>query len=190
VRARSIIVATVVLLLSQQALAQGTRDPGGITDRSVHESRPMSISAMLYLPWYYGFGIGVNGRFEIPIVKDGFIPQINDQVSIEPSLALGYRARHYGWSDERLRYFDIVPAGYFMWSFHITSKFRPYAAIGLGYDIAIALYDDDDYPGRDIRGHFFYVDGAVGLFYKFSEHGAFRCEAGAQGPKAGLSVLF
>jgi hypothetical protein len=180
----------VILLLSQQALAQGTRDPGGITDRSVHEERPMGISAMLYLPWYYGIGIGVNARFEIPIVKDGFIPQINDQVSIEPSLSLGYRSRSYGWTNDRLRFLDIIPAGYFMWSFHITEKFRPYAAIGLGYDIGIWLDDEDDYPGSNVNAGFFYWDSAVGLFYKFSESGAFRCEIGAQGPKAGISVLF
>jgi hypothetical protein len=190
VRVASIIVSALILLLSQRALAQGTRDPGGITDRSTHDSRPMGISAMIYAPWYYGFGIGVTGRFEIPIVNDGFIPQINDQISIEPSLALGYRARNYGWAGERLRFFDIVPAVYGMWSFHITSKFRPYAAIGLGYDIGIWLDDEDDYPGRDVTAHFFYWDTAVGLFYKFSESGAFRAEIGNQGPKVGLSVLF
>jgi hypothetical protein len=190
VRARSFVVMTVVLLLAQQASAQGTKDPGGIADRSVHDTRPMSISAMLYLPWYYGVGIGVNARFEIPIIKDGFIPQINDQVSIEPSLSLGYRARAYGWSDDRLKFFDIVPAAYFMWSFHITSKFRPYGAIGLGYDVGIWLDDENDYPGNDVSGGFFYWDTAVGMFYDFSESAAFRCEIGAQGPKAGLSVLF
>ena len=64
---------------------------GTIKDRSVHESRPMGVSAMAYIPWWYGIGIGINTRFEIPIVKDGFISSINDQISLEPSLSLGYR---------------------------------------------------------------------------------------------------
>lgn len=163
---------------------------GGIKDRSVHESRPMGLSAMVYIPWWYGIGIGVNARFEIPIVKDGFIPSINDQISLEPSLAIGYRSRNYGWvGAERLKFIDITPAIYAMWSFHITPKFRPYGALGLGYNIGVWL-NDDDFGGRDVNGGFFYFDLAAGLFYNFSEHIALRAELGAQGPKVGLSGFF
>ena len=173
---------------AQDAAPQsGSSRPGAIRDTSAH-TRPMGISGMLYLPWYYGIGIGLNARFEIPVVHDGFIPAINDQFSIEPSLSLGYRSRKYGWADDRLTFFDITPAVYGTWSFHITPKFRPYAALGLGYDIGIWL-NDSDYA-RDVTAGFFYWDTAVGLFYSFSPHVAFRGELGAQGPKAGLSVLF
>lgn len=164
----------------------GTRGPGGITDRGEHV-RPYGISAMAYLPWYYGIGIGFNARFEIPIVHDGFISAINDQVSIEPSFSLGYRGRHYGFANDRVGFFDIVPGVYGMWSFHITPKFRPYGAIGLGYVIAVTL---DDYPGRDVNGHFFWWDTVIGMFYNFHEHLSFRAELGSWGPKAGLTLLF
>lgn len=162
---------------------------GSIKDRSVHDSRPLGVSGMLYLPWYFGIGIGFNARVEIPVVKDGFIPQINDQFSIEPSFSVAYRTRSYGWATDRLTFLDFTPAVYAMWSFHITPKFRPYAALGLGYDIGIWL-NDDDYPGSDVTASFFYWDSAVGLFYNFTPSVAFRGELGAQGPKAGLSVFF
>jgi hypothetical protein len=164
-------------------------EPGSIKDRSEH-TRPYGATAMLYLPWYYGIGIGVNARFEIPIVPDGFISAINDQISLEPSIALGYRSRSYGWAPDRLTFLDITPALYAMWSFHITPKFRPYGALGLGYDIGIWLNEDDFAGGNDVTAGYFYWDLAAGLFYEFNEHAAFRCELGAQGPKAGFSVFF
>ncbi len=176
----------------QQAAGSAAVEPGKegtIKDRSVHESRPYALSAMLYVPWWYGIGIGVNARFEIPVVKDGFIPQINDQFSIEPSIAFDYRSRGYGFVDERLKFIDITPAVYAMWSFHITPKFRPYGAIGLGYNIGIWL-DDNDVVGRNVDNHYFYFDVAAGLFYNFSEHVALRAELGAVGPKVGLAGLF
>ncbi len=162
---------------------------GAIRDTGEH-TRPLALSAMAYLPWYYGFGIGVNARLEIPIVPDGFISAINDQVSLEPSLGLGYRSYGLGAYSDNLTFFDITPALYGMWSFHITPKFRPYGAIGLGYDIAIWLNEDDLVGAGNARTSYFYWDLAAGLFYNFSEHLAFRGELGSQGPKAGLSLLF
>jgi hypothetical protein len=197
VRVSSIALFLCVVCFSSTTFAQAdpeagytssapSMNQGSIKDRGRH-TRPMSLSGMLYAPWYYGVGIGFNARFEIPIVHDGFIPSINDQVSIEPSLSLGYRTRAYDWENDRLRFFDIIPAVYGMWSFHITPKFRPYGAIGLGYDAGVWL---DDKNGHHEPGGFFYWDTAVGLFYNFAEHAAFRCEIGSQGPKAGLSVIF
>ncbi|MFT3924490.1 MAG: hypothetical protein QM778_18270 [Myxococcales bacterium] len=164
---------------------------GTIKDRSIHESRPIGISAMAYIPWYMGVGIGVNARVEIPIVKDGFIPSINDQISLEPSISVGYRSRGYAFVDDRVKYLDITPAIYAMWSFHITPKFRPYGAIGLGYDIGIWLNEDDFGGVNDgIDNGFFYWDVAAGLFYNFSDHVAMRAELGAMGPKIGISGFF
>jgi len=167
----------------------GSGRPGAIRDTSDH-TRPLGVSAMAYIPWYYGFGIGVNARVEIPIVADGFISAINDQVSLEPSLGLGYRSYGLGAYSDSLTFFDITPALYGMWSFHITPEFRPYGALGLGYDIAIWLNEDDLDGTGNARTSYFYWDVAVGLFYSFSEHLSFRGELGSQGPKAGLALTF
>ncbi len=164
---------------------------GSIRDRSEHASRPLGVSGMLYIPWYHGIGIGLNARVEIPIVKDGFISSINDQVSLEPSLGLAYSSSSYafGLLDERLKYLNITPAIYGMWSFHITPKFRPYGAIGLGYNIGMWL--NDDIVGLSGKNNnFFYWDLAVGCFYNISERFSLRGELGAQGPKFGLAGFF
>ena len=173
-----------VLLASSVASAQDASREGAIRDTSRH-TRPQGISAMLYVPWLYGPGIGINARYEIPVVPDGFIPAINDQFSIEPSLGLGYRS---DWGTD-WDFFNITPAAYATWSFHITPKFRPYVAVGLGVDIGIWL-NDDDFPGADPNSAWFFIDTAAGLFYNFSPSLAFRGEIGSGGPKAGLSFFF
>lgn len=192
---KRLIVAIFVssLFIAQGASAQDSAREGAIRDTSQHQ-RPMDLSLMAYVPWWWGVGIGVNARFEIPVVPDGFIPSINDQFSIEPSLSFGYR-RPYGTFiyDNEPHYVDIAPAVYATWSFHITPKFRPYAAIGLGYNIGIWTNKPDDLPGyswRSVDKNYFYFDTAVGLFYNFNKSVAFRGELGAQGPKAGVSIFF
>lgn len=181
------LVACIVVLsgaAAAQAQEGTTRGPGGIKDTSP-QSRPQGISGMLSIPWYRGAGVAVTGRYEIPIVPNGFIPQINDQFSIEPSLGLAYFNQ---WGSD-WNYFTITPAVYAIWSFHITSKFRPYAAIGVGAEIAAAHNDRDSIYG-DARAAWVYIDTTVGLFYNFSRNVAFRGELGYGGPKAGIHVYF
>jgi hypothetical protein len=187
----ALIAAIAMTASADTAAAQGagsTRGPGGIRDTSPQQ-RPQDLSVMLYIPWWYGVGIGAMLRYEIPIVPNGFIPAINDQFSLEPSLALAYTRdygtyRYLGDDDLRAKAFNIAPAVYGTWSFHITPKFRPYLAVGLGYNIGVELGDVDWSP------NYFYFDIAPGLFYKFSEAAAFRAELGAQGTKVGFSFFF
>jgi hypothetical protein len=172
-----------VTLVSTTALAEGG-ESGSITDTSTH-IRPQDLSLMLTVPYYNGIGIGIVGRFEIPVVPDGFIPALNDEFSIEPGLGLGYRS--YGYVGANYDVFDIVPQVYAMWSFWFSPKFRAYGAIGLGYDIGI-------FTGTGITGttaSFFYWDiPAVGIYYYFQPNLALRAELGVQGLKGGLSFSF
>ena len=145
---------------------------------------------MFYVPWWYGIGAGAMVRYEIPIVPDGFIPAINDQFSLEPALGFAWQ-RNY---DDYCRYAGvdcgamgergiITPAVYGVWSFHITSRFRPYAALGLGVDIGIDSDDDWHYKNQSN----FFFDSAVGLFYRFAAPVGLRAEIGSGGPKVGLA---
>jgi hypothetical protein len=76
---------------------------GGIRDSSDHR-RPFALSAMAYVPWWYGLGIGVKLGFEIPILHDGFIPSLNDSFSLEPSFSFAYST----WN--RFSYYDDLHA--------------------------------------------------------------------------------
>jgi hypothetical protein len=158
---------------------------GTITDRSTH-TRQMDLSLMAWLPWYYGFGIGVDGRFSIPIVPDGFIPQINDEFDIEPSLGLAYST--YGLVDTNYNYFNITPAVYGIWAFHFSHKFRAYGGLGLGVNIGVV--SGNACNGCGISPTYFYWDPVIGLNWRFIPAMALRAEAGAQGLKGGISIYF
>ena len=190
------LIASIAMTASAgSAAAQGagtTRGPGGIKDTRPQQ-RPQDLSVMLFFPWWYGIGAGLMARYEIPIVPDGFIPAINDQFSLEPSLGIDWRRQY---DDYHVRRNGVVvdhrngssigltPAIYGIWSFHVTSKFRPYAALGLGATFGL---HDDGWAGR--RHHFF-LDTAVGLFFRFSDAAALRAELGSGGPKVGFSFFF
>lgn len=190
-------VACLVAASGAAAHAQegGTRGPGGIRDTSP-QSRPQELSVMMYVPWWYGIGVGVQARYEIPIVPNGFIPAINDQFSLEPALSLSWQRDYDVYcrgvgnvnicGDNHGSRVGITPAVYGMWSFHISPKFRPYVALGVGVTIGVET-GDTDWNGRL---HNFFFDSAVGMFYRFAAPVAFRGELGAQGPKAGFSFYF
>lgn len=190
-----------LLLITWLALCAGSVGSAQtiIKDRGRH-TRPLDLSAMVYLsPFHYGLGFGVVGRIEIPIVPDGFIPPINDQFSLEPSLGIGYRSWDHwrgGWRgrdgfyEDEVHYFDITPAVYGMWSFHITPRFRPYGALGFGANFGAWTNEDEYPPNYDPPGqHFFYADPVVGLFFNFSEYVWMRAEIGYGGPKIGLAFV-
>ena len=120
------------------------------------QHRTSDLSVLAWLPWYYGFGVGGELRYEIFVLPTGFIPTINDAFSIEPSIGLAYTAYgvpHYTWSVT-----DIAPALYGIWSFYFSTPFRLYLGLGLGYNIGIATAPRG-YDGT-IADSYFYWDPA------------------------------
>jgi hypothetical protein len=160
----------------------GTRgEANSITDASV-KTRPSDFSLLGYIPLRgYGFGIGVEGRYEIPIVANGFIPSINDSISLEPSFGISYN----GSVGDSYHLTTLSPALYGLWSFWFSEQFRAYGGLGLGYNIAF-------YSGPDNGASYgnFYWDPVIGIFYRFAPAIAFRAEAGHEAIKAGVSFFF
>jgi hypothetical protein len=161
---------------------------GSIKDISVHR-RPMALSMMAFVPWWYGIGIGPSLAFEIPIVHDGFIPRVNDQFSIEPSFSFAYTT----WRDSYDYYNDdfalmFRPAVAALWSFHFSSKLRAYAEVNIGYTRVNHKYDVSG-TGFDVGYNYFYGELNVGMFYNFSQRLSLRAEMGFMGLRTGLALL-
>ncbi|HEY6882275.1 MAG TPA: hypothetical protein VI299_29795 [Polyangiales bacterium] len=166
---------------SAPAPAEGA--PGTIKDRSAHD-RPISLSAQAYIPWWYGFGIGVRLGGEIPIVKDGFISSINDSVSIEPNLFLAY-STYYAWDNGHLgRY---TPAVSMLWNFHLKPNLTVYGMASIGVEIQRENWDN--YAGNKYHHTtaYAFVELAGGVKWHFSERVAVRAELGWYGPRGGIS---
>jgi hypothetical protein len=183
---RSTLAAGLLLCATTMATVAAATEhgaPNSITDASVH-TRQTDLSLLLWLPYYYGYGIGVEGRFEFPVVPDGFIPSINDEFSLEPSL--GIASTRYSVSGGAVSIVNFAPALYGNWSFNFSTPFRAYVALGLGYNFA--SYPPGNYPGYGPA--YFYWDLGLGIFYKFNRDVGFRAEIGSQGLKAGVAFYF
>jgi hypothetical protein len=161
---------------------------GSIKDAS-DKRRPMSLSAMAFVPWWYGIGIGGSVAFEIPIVHNGFIPKINDSFSIEPSFSFAYTT----WRNTYRAYdhdYGLMfrPAVAALWSFYFSPKLRAYAELNIGYTRVNRSYDSAS-RGYSYGYNYFYGELNVGVFYNFSSRVALRGELGFYGLRAGVAFM-
>jgi hypothetical protein len=164
-------------------------DRGRIKDPGPHE-RPMTLSALAEIPWWHGIGIGIGARFEIPLLKNGPIKSLNNQISIEPAFTVGYY-RAYGSylvTDDHLGVVYFAPMVYGLWSFHFNERFRAYGGFGMGASIGVPQTSSKYVDVGDET--YFRFDPVVGLFYKLGNTVALRAELGGYGPKFGAAFSF
>lgn len=170
---------------------------GNIKDTGPHQ-RPMMASAQLYTPWRFGFGVGLKLGFEIPLIHDGFIPQINNSFSIEPYFAFAwnnYNRYGGGWGllgyDYDVDAMEYTPGVSVLWSFYFSPQFRAYAAFHTGVTVVAPYYAGEgdveiDYETK-VR---FHGEIAPGLVYSLSDKFALRAELGWwSGTKFGFAMM-
>ena len=154
------------------------RQPDALFDTALGKKRPMMASVFVGLPYgefYYGFGVGFAGRFYIPIVPDGFIPQINDEFGLEFGVDITPTFGTYSYV------FLDIPVQV-MLDVHIIPNFDAYAKVGICPTI---------YLGHDTG---FYASsifaGAVGLRYKLGSSFYLRAEVGYPMAMVGIGFGF
>lgn len=188
-------------LFSATAMAQNAPPPGygpsgpgygpnygddSLFDGSYHH-RQQNLSVMLWIPWYYGFGAGVDFRYNIPVVSDGFIPNFNDEFDIEPSLGIAYTS--YGFDGlDNYNFVNIAPAAYAIYALHLNRVIRVYAGLGLGVNIGV--YTGNGTVNSAVGATYFYWDPVAGVNFQFTHFFGLRAEVGAQGLKGGLQFYF
>jgi hypothetical protein len=154
----------------------GMRRSGYLLDASPQQ-RDMRLAIHAVLPYgYFGFGgfpFGVGATFYIPLVKDGFIPPLNDEFGID-----------FG-ADVVLFFGRVSPFALWipvsvLWTFHFTDKFALYAKAGVALRI---------WPGY-INAVFPDFTTAVGLNFMISKGFGLRAEAGYPGIKLGILLNF
>jgi hypothetical protein len=160
--------------------------PGGLKDNSPHD-RPMILSFFTGINWgyyaSYGFPFNLGGRFYIPIMRDGFIPPINDEFGIEFGLDF-----NFVFISDRYSYYEdstVFGVGFpveALYDFHFSRSFDAYVKLGIifGADFSDYLHDG------------FYVNAisAVGMRLWFTDNLMFRAEAGFPWIKAGIGIAF
>jgi hypothetical protein len=165
------------------AAAQAAEAPGGLKDTSQHD-RPMMLTLFTGINWgyyaHYGFPLNFGARFYIPLVRDGFIPQVNDEFGIDFGadfnfVFLGNQYDYYG-SSPIVGFAMPVEA---MYDFHFTRTFDAYVKAGLmfGSDFSNYLHDG------------FYVSfvSCGGMRWEMTPGLFLRGEAGYPWVKAGIA---
>lgn len=172
-----LVLASSSLTLAQESdSGTGMRRSGYLLDASDQE-RSTRLSVHAILPYTYfgltGFPLGVGASFYIPLVKNGFIPPLNDEFGIDfgadTVFFLGYSNVFALW----------LPVSV-LWTFHITDSFSAYAKAG----IALRFW-----PGYSAV---FWPDlvANVGVNWMFSKSMGLRAELGYPGAKVGLLIEF
>lgn len=148
---------------------------GALFDKDDSSNRKTRLSFFAEFPWgrYYlvGFGIGLDARIAIPIVKGGFVPGWNDSFWIEFGLDTGY---HFvpGFA-----FTFTIPAEAF-WMVHLIKNLGVYAKLSVGVAFAALGYlgGGPFLPGNAYFYPFFHGTAGLGVFYNLSESFALRGE--------------
>lgn len=165
------------------------RASGAFFDKNDTTHRKLMLSFFLELPWGYyfagGFGFGVGARFAIPIVKGGFVPQINDSFWIEFGADTGYYFHPLGFS------FGLTIPAQAMYMVHLLKNFAVYAKVSFGIHFQAYSYS---YCGVGAPcatfWPFFHGAGGVGLVYNLSDNFALRAEVMSSGFYGGIAFQF
>lgn len=155
----TLLLSLGVLLASGQALAQAIIKHPGHHDSSV-ELELHGIARWEEEHYLYGHtAVGVGLRVGIPLVRNGFIPSINNQVAINfgPDLVV--------WPDYRGTVDLVVPVA-LQWSFYLASHWSVFAEAG----VAVEWFPPGDprdpghpfgfWPGLAVGGRYHFASGA------------------------------
>ncbi|MBK7861007.1 MAG: hypothetical protein IPJ65_20855 [Archangiaceae bacterium] len=156
-----------------------------LLDQSKGKHRPLMLSFFtgFRYPYYIGsIGLVLGARFNIPLVHDGFVPQINDSFDLEfgadfglvPGLAYGCYTPVYVHPMIEPRY-----------TVYLLPKLAAYVKpLSLGFLI---------WPnscGAGFSSFFFHYEASVGVIYKLTNSIALRGEVGSYGIRAGIGISF
>jgi hypothetical protein len=189
-------VFAALLALAAVAAQSGVARAGDNTIRQPgdHPNYPVEIEPHLLFAWdYVGFagagydalGIGLGARFSIPIVKNGFIPTINDTVAIGFGADYTYFGCPNGCGVSTLT-FPVV----LQWNFYVAQRFSVFGEPGfsLNYNFFPSAFCGGIKVGC---GNALYPDIVfeVGGRYHINEHLALTGRVGFPDVTFGLSFM-
>ena len=188
------LVAVAAVLVSSSAHADDTiKTPGDPPDYTI-EIEPHGLIGLGFR--YGGVGIGAGARFSIPIVRNGFVPTINNSVAV----TFGADFMHYGGCFGDFNNDLDCSANYLFfpvalqWNFFVASKWSVFGEPGIVP--FYGFYDDfcGNGPGQ-VKGcsdpsHFSVVPALyVGGRYHFNEHTALTMRLGYPDFSIGVSFM-
>jgi len=186
---KSLTTLAVAVTLFTSLAARAQSEMMTIKDTTVHESRPTKVDITGMAGFFGFFDVGVAGWYSFPIVKDGFIPPLNDSFNVELGAAFDYAYKD--WGAYHYNHARLAPMGGVRWDFYLNKSWTVFAKAkaGLGYrfggvDCGTACGVAFSGPSRV----YFAADGGAGAYWNMSEKMALRMEFGYLGVAIGLSI--
>lgn len=162
------------------------RGQNSLLDTGSGHTRRSMISVFVGIPWYssyYGpfystsltFNLG--GRFYLPLVKEGFLPMLNDSFGVEfgADLFVGLPGFGYGSVGFGMQ----IPAEV-RWNFHLFPKLEVYAKLGAALGV---LFTPVVWVTPILIVN-------VGALFKLNETFYVRAEVGSPALKVGIGFAF
>ncbi|MBL8918301.1 MAG: hypothetical protein JNJ54_05535 [Myxococcaceae bacterium] len=158
------------------------RGPGSLSDASPQRRHPMLSFFLGFPAGYFGYGgipFSVGARYLQPILHDGFVPSLNDSLSVEAGVDL------YALGASRFGAALAIPIEA-MWALHFSTKFSGYLKLGAALEIRFL----GDWCWANVCGG---VLGAgiiaqLGLMYRITDAITLRAELGYPGLKLGIGL--
>jgi len=148
----------------------------------------LSVWGILPYAYYGSTGLGIGGRFMIPLA---FPPLLHTPNVRGDGFALEFGADYLHWS-ENVGYYDFsvnwfLPSAGIMWNVWLNEKLVLYPKFSLGYYYA---WVSDLPSGTGGYGSSIYWDIDLGAMYKLDNGLTLRAELGYSGLKIGIGWLF
>ena len=150
--------------------------------------RGLSVWGILPYAYYGTTGLGVGGRFMLPLP----IPSLLKNTNVRDGFALEFGADYLHWSIGNYGFGDFsvnwfLPSVGIMWNVWLNDKFVLYPKFSLGYYYAWVSGLDGVNGGY---GSSLFWDIDVGAMYKLGNGLTLRAELGYAGLKLGVGWLF
>ncbi len=119
-----------------------------------HPAYPVEIEPHLAVGLASRFdGVGVGGRFSIPVLRNGFIPSINNNVAVGFGVDWAHRDGCFGYADCRSADAFWFP-GVMQWNFFLSEHWSTFVEPGLA--VGYTTYSDVC-AMRDVVGNIVYT---------------------------------
>ncbi len=163
-----------------------------IDDSSIHE-RSQHVDVTAHAGFFGRTNVGVGGWYYYPILPDGIIPTLNDELSLVGGAYLDYSTFNVGYlygscSDRRVSLTPLVGG---RWDFHLTDKWTASVSLKAGYSAALGRSTGCSgvpigytYPNAS----YVVLEGALGGYWKISDAMSLALEFGNFGFGAGIRL--
>ena len=163
--------------------------PPPVTGGLAPQLKGLSVWGILPYAYYSSTGLGIGGRFMIPL---SFPPLLHTPNVRGDGFALEFGADYLHWSESIPLYGDFsvswfLPSVGVMWNVWLNDKLVLYPKFSLGYYYAWVSGLPSGYGGY---GSSIYWDIDLGAMYKLDNGLTLRAELGYSGLKLGVGWLF